>query len=185
MYDQKWKYCAMVQYNPPPFSDTQYQLDVSLGVVQFHHHPLFSEEHVIASELRQIYHRYTTKLEQDRPRMLREKVCFSILVSCCLYCQLASPISRLSPKHTPPPHLFLLLICPSSSAAPPPQLLLLLSPVSIPHPTLYICVRSFFLTPLPFLFILPCSSLPNALQLNALRHSVQTLQEALEGEVSC
>ena len=181
----------MVQDIPPlpsPFSDTSYQLDVSLGVVQFHHHPLFSEEHVIAVELRQIYHQYTTKLEQDRPRMLREKVCFGILVSWCLYFQHATPISHLSSKHTPPPQLPLLLLsCPSSSAPPsqmllllncpsssaaPPQLPLLLScpSSSAPPPQL-----SLFLSPVslphptlyflphspPFLLILCCRALPH------------------------
>ena len=220
---------------PSPFSDTSYQLNVSLGVVQFHHHPLFSEEHVIAAELRQIYHQYTTKLEQDRPRMLREKVCFGILVSWCLYCQHTTPISHLSSKHTPPPQLPLLLICPFTSTAPPPQLPLLLScpfssaapPLQLPLllncpsssaappqlplllncpsssaappqlPLLLICPSSshlspyptppstFFLTPLPFSSNCAVGHSPTALQLNALRHSVQTLQEALEGEVSC
>lgn len=64
-----------------PVTDTSYQLDVSLGVVQFHHHPLFNEEHVIAAELRQVYQQYTAKLEQNKPRILREKVRVDILVS--------------------------------------------------------------------------------------------------------
>lgn len=71
--------------SPPPFSDTSYQLDVGLGVVQFHHHPLFNEEHVIAAEMRQVYQQYTTKLEQNRPRILREKVRAGSLVSWHLY----------------------------------------------------------------------------------------------------
>ena len=130
----------------PPFSDTSYQLDVGLGVVQFHHHPLFSEEHVITAELRQVYQQYTTKLEQNRPRILREKVCAGSLVSWHL---------DLLACHT---------VLSSSFHAPH-----LASPL---HP----------LPSLPFLLV---GYSPNPLQLNALRKSVQTLQEALEREVSC
>ena len=185
MYDQKWKYCAMMQDThlplpshplpPPPFSDTSYQLDVSLGVVQFHHHPLFSEEHVIASELRQTYHQYTTKLEQDRPRMLREKVCFGILVSWCVFTVstqhrslaflTSTPLLLSCPTSStaPPPQLPLLLICPSSSTAPHPQLPLLSCPTSStappPHlPFLLNCPFSSTAPPPQLLFLLDCSS---------------------------
>ena len=185
MYVQKWKYCAMVQDThlplpshplpPPPFSDTSYQLDVSLGVVQFHHHPLFSEEHVIASELRQTYHQYTTKLEQDRPRMLREKVCFGILVSWCVFTVstqhrslaflTSTPLLLSCPTSStaPPPQLPLLLIYPSSSTAPPPQLPLLSCPTSSTAPPpqlplLLICPSSLTAPFLQLLLLLNCSS---------------------------
>ena len=90
----------------PLFSDTSYQLDVGLGVVQFHHHPLFSEEHVIAAELRQVYQQYTTKLEQNRPRILREKVCAGSLVSWHLYlsaCHTVLIFLPCTPSYFPPP----------------------------------------------------------------------------------
>ena len=69
--------------------------------------------------------------------------------------QLPLLLSCPSSSAAPPPQLPLLLSCPSSTA-PSPHLPLLLSPVSLPHPTLYFLPHSP-----PFLLILRCRALPH------------------------
>ena len=69
--------------------------------------------------------------------------------------QLPLLLSCPSSSAAPPPQLPLLLSCPSSTA-PSPHLPLLLSPVSLPHPTLYFLPHSP-----PFLLKLCCRALPH------------------------
>jgi coiled-coil and C2 domain-containing protein 2A len=51
-----------------------YKLTVSVGQLYFSHHHLFSQEHVTASKLIGAYKHFMSKREQNRPRVLREKL---------------------------------------------------------------------------------------------------------------
>ncbi|KAL5457110.1 hypothetical protein EMCRGX_G034349 [Ephydatia muelleri] len=51
-----------------------YQLDVRVSLLHFHHHPLFSEEHVIASHLQQSYQKFKSIYRGSRDQFFTEKL---------------------------------------------------------------------------------------------------------------
>ena len=61
--------------------DAQYQLDIDLSKMQFVHHPLFSTEHVIASELIHKYRVYINRRDEQTADKLQLQVSVSARVS--------------------------------------------------------------------------------------------------------
>ncbi|XP_076317683.1 coiled-coil and C2 domain-containing protein 2A-like isoform X2 [Tachypleus tridentatus] len=52
----------------------RYQLDVDLSSLIFHHHPLFSKEHVLASKLQELYEEYCFQIENNKLNQLTQQL---------------------------------------------------------------------------------------------------------------
>ncbi|XP_022245376.1 coiled-coil and C2 domain-containing protein 2A-like isoform X2 [Limulus polyphemus] len=55
-------------------SDRRYQLDVDVSSLTFHHHPLFSKEHVLASKLQELYEEYCFQIENNKLTQLTQRL---------------------------------------------------------------------------------------------------------------
>jgi len=58
----------------------QYQLDIDVNAVVFWHHHLFSQEHVLASQLARLYEVYVSRMRKRTVEFLTAKVSMLILV---------------------------------------------------------------------------------------------------------
>ena len=54
--------------------DKTYLLELEIGEIRWHHHPLFSREHVAAQRLRQKFEDYTARVETGIGRRLAGKL---------------------------------------------------------------------------------------------------------------
>jgi len=78
----------------------QYQLDVDINSIVFWHHHLFSQEHVLSSQLARLYEDYVSRLRKRAVEFLTAKVATLILIFVFIpLCPLARSLSQTATNH--------------------------------------------------------------------------------------
>jgi len=75
-----------------------YQLDVDVNTVVFHHHHLFSREHVHASQLTRLYEEYVSRMRKRAAEFLTGKVSVSDFSGVLSLQPLARPLNQMETK---------------------------------------------------------------------------------------